>query len=92
MKFAAKIIRGGAVVYAIASIIALLLVPASLYSWFGIAPDPLSGVYAYLLSLPWIMALLPFDEVDTWAALAAAAAGMGLNFWLLRRLARAVSR
>jgi hypothetical protein len=88
----ARIIHGAAILYAVLGAIALLLVPASLYGWFGIAPDPLSGVYAYLLSLPWIMVLLPFEEVDTWAALAIAAAGMGLNFWLLRRLARAVSR
>ena len=89
---AAKIIRGIAIVYAALSLFALLLIPASLFGWFGVAPDPLSGVYAYLLSLPWILILMPFDTINSWVALAVSAAGMALNVWLLLRLARLFSR
>lgn len=89
---ASRIIRGIAILYGVLGAIALLLVPASVFGWLGVPPDPLSGVYAYLLSLPWILVLLPFEETGTWVALAVAAMGIAINIWLLWRIARLFRR
>lgn len=52
-----KIFRALAAFYGLLCLIALMLIPASAHSWFGIAEDPLSGVFAILLALPWSAAL-----------------------------------
>lgn len=50
--------------------------------------DPLAGVFMYLVALPWILVLNLFDEVPIAATLAAAIAGMAINFLILRWLVR----
>ncbi len=54
--------------------------------------DPLSAVFVYLVSLPWILVLRLIGDHGTGTALAAAVIGMAINYvilrWLLRRLSR----
>lgn len=40
-------------VYLIISIAAVLLIPASDAGFFGLEPEPLAGVFAIFLGLPW---------------------------------------
>lgn len=86
------IVRIIAIAYLAAGLIALMLVPASLHGWFGVAEDPLSGVFALLLGLPWTLLLWFSDNGGTWLALGVAGGGILLNFWLLWRLAHRGSR
>lgn len=69
--------------YLLVGIFSLLLIPASLYEWFGIEKDPLSGVYALILGLPWTRLLFLFEEVSTWFALVFTAFGILINASLL---------
>lgn len=84
----ARFIRIIAWLYLATGLLAALLVPASLFGWFGIAPDPLSAVFVTMLAMPWIMAANLFAALSTWAALALALAAIAFNFWLLRMLAK----
>ncbi len=43
--------------YVLAAIAALALVPISFYELFGVAKDPLSGIPAILLGIPWSLVL-----------------------------------
>jgi hypothetical protein len=83
-----KALRIIAIVYAVAGIIAVLMVPASVYGWAGVEPDPLSGVFALLLGLPWSLTLELLGEPNTWKSLAVCAVGIAINAWLLFWLAR----
>jgi hypothetical protein len=78
-----------AIAYAVAGIAALLVIPASAYGLFGIEEDPLSAVFALLLGLPWSLALNLFSDAQPialkWTVLVI---GIGINFALLRMLAR----
>lgn len=79
--------------YLLAGVGALLLIPASAGGWFGIEPDPLSAVYALLLSLPWSMLLLhlmdPGSPLVAWLICSAGIAlNGGIALWLVRRLRR----
>ena len=84
----AKLLHIGALVYIVAGVIAIVMVPASYYGWFGIEPDPLSGVFALILGLPWSLAANLFREPTIWFSLALCSAGIVINAYLLVRLAR----
>ncbi len=45
------------VIYVAACVAALALIPMNAAGMFGMAPDPLSGIYAMLLASPWIYLL-----------------------------------
>ncbi|WP_260482569.1 SCO4225 family membrane protein [Sphingomicrobium flavum] len=76
-----------AIVYLLVGIGALLLIPASAHGWLGIEADPLSGIFALLLALPWSLVLMLVDSAETLVALTVCAIGIGINFWLLIKLA-----
>ena len=77
-----------AFIYLLFGIASLLMVPAGLYEWFGIEQDPLSGVFALLLALPWTLSLNLFKETSTYFSLMVSAIGIAINsaflFWLAR--------
>jgi multidrug transporter EmrE-like cation transporter len=70
----------------------ILAVAAIPISMFGPDPDAMSGIFAYLFSLPWVLVLTLFDNNSTWVATAVAAVGIGINFLLLRWLSRRFAR
>ena len=75
-------------VYALAGLLALFAIPASLYGWAGMESDPLSGVFALLLSLPWTIILYLIGDVGTWGSFAFCTAAIALNLFILWRFAR----
>jgi hypothetical protein len=83
--------------YAILCVVALLLIPLGAMGLLGSEPDPLSGIFAVLLAMPWTLALsgLMSDTSVLWN-LVLAAAGMLLNGlivgFLCSRLARRAAR
>lgn len=81
-----------AALYALLCLIALLLVPASIYGWFGVAEDPLGGVFAILLALPWSVALGHFPALGTAATMVLLVAAMAINILILLGLGRLVAR
>ena len=83
-----KGLRMFAIVYAVLGALAVLAVPASLYSVGGMAEDPLSGIFALLLAMPWALLLDPLGIDGTWTTLAFCTAGIVLNFLILWRFAR----
>lgn len=83
-----RLLGGAAWVYLAAGLFALALVPMSANGWFGIEPDPLSGVFALFLALPWSLLLSVFDSESPMVAGAVCLVGVLLNFAILRRLAR----
>ena len=83
-----RILRGLLIGYAILGLLSLLLVPASLYGWLGSESDPLSGVFALLLAMPWTILLTLLGDIGTWGSLAFSAAAIALNVaigWILTR-------
>jgi hypothetical protein len=54
---AAQIVRIFFWLYVLAAVAAVALVPISFYELFGVAKDPLSGIPAILLGIPWSIAL-----------------------------------
>ncbi len=87
----AKIVLGFAILYLLAGILTLVAIPASLYGWFGVEQDPLSGVFALLLAMPWSLLLRLFEETGTVFATIFCAAGIGVNFALLLWLSRSMA-
>lgn len=88
IKGACRIVVG---VYAVLCLGSLALVPLSGAGAFGLARDPLSGVFAIVLGLPWTMLSgMLVDDFGTWTGLLVVAAGMAINgfvmTWLCRRL------
>lgn len=83
-----KILHSIAVLYILASVIALMLIPASLNGWFGMEPDPLSAIFAYVLALPWVLLLNLLPAMSTGMAAAVAGLAMALNALILLGLAR----
>lgn len=78
-----KVIYFVAIAYLLAGILALLAIPASAYAWLGMEPDPLSAVFALLLSLPWALLLRLFDIDNPILAGALCTAGIAFNATLL---------
>ena len=92
-----RISRVIAAIYGFLCVAALLLIPASLGGWFGIARDPLAGIFAIVLGAPWSYILNFLPSLGIWFNVAAVALGMVMNFLiilvagdLLARLRRAV--
>ena len=82
-----------AVAYAAACLFALLLIPAGAFGWFGVTADPVAGVPAYVLGLPWTLlaAQMDADPDVTWAVLLTAAA-MSLNLAIVVEVGRKLVR
>ncbi len=75
--------------YAVACVLSLLLVPASLYGWFGLERDPLSGVFAALLGMPWVLLLsLVVDPEGPVTGFLFIAVCLTLNLLILRAICR----
>lgn len=84
----AKALFFGGVLYLAVGVLALALIPASVFGWFGVEQDPLSAVFALLLSLPWSLALHLLDRAGPILSWIAAAAGIATNAFLLFYAAR----
>lgn len=69
-------------------VVALAIFAAGSPALAGANADPLSAVFAYLLSLPWVLALDLVGEVPMAVSLAFMLAGMAINFLILRALVR----
>ncbi|WP_265564444.1 hypothetical protein [Sphingomicrobium arenosum] len=76
------------IVYGAASLLALFAIPASVEGWVGVEPDPLSGIFALILALPWSLALLLFTDAGPWASFLICAAGIAINCAIIWRMAR----
>jgi hypothetical protein len=83
-----KVVRLLIVLYAALCVVALWFIPASVYGWLGVEPDPLSAVFAVLLAMPWTFLLRVVPDAGPWPATMLLAAGMAMNVWLLWRLQR----
>ena len=64
-----------AAIYGFLCLAALLLIPASLGGWFGMARDPLAGIFAILLGAPWSYLLNFIPNLGVWFNVAAVALG-----------------
>lgn len=78
-------------VYATACLAALALIPISSRGWFGVEPDPLAGVLAIVLAMPWSLALQWLHGGGPWPGMLVVLAGMAANFGIILWLGR-VSR
>ena len=87
-----RFIRGLALAYALLCLLALLVIPASIHGWFGIEKDPLGGVFAILLAMPWSMALGEFPTLGTAATVLLLLVGMSANVAILLGIARLIAR
>lgn len=77
------------VIYVVACVASLSLIPMNAAGMFGMAPDPLSGIYALLLASPWIYLLDGlFGNGDVARNMALAVASMAINIGLLGLLCR----
>lgn len=75
-------------VYGVLGAIAVMLVPASAHGWFGLAEDPLAGVFAVVLGAPWVWLLPATDDAPLQLAMAAGA--IGLNVVVILLVGRAI--
>ena len=76
-------------VYFVLCILALVLVPLNAVGAFGMDPDPLSGVFALLLSMPWSLWTGHFaSDTNTVWNLGLGALGMMLNVAILAFICR----
>jgi hypothetical protein len=92
VRIAARLCRGVLIAYVILATAALLLIPASAAGLFGLSPDPLSGIYAIALALPWsIVAPWP-DAAGLMANLLVIAAELALNAAIIWAACRGVRR
>ena len=78
--------------YVAAALASLALVPLSAAGAFGITPDPLSGVYAVLLSTPWSYLGAALMSDDVWWNLALMGFGMAINAAIIRLLCSLLAR
>ncbi len=81
-----------AAIYGFLCLAALLLIPASLGGWFGMARDPLAGIFAILLGAPWSYLLNFIPNLGVWFNVAAVALGMTMNFLIILVLGNLLSR
>jgi hypothetical protein len=77
-----------ATAYVLLCLVALLMIPASAYSWWGFEPDPLSGVFAIIMAMPWAMALWAVDDAPIWLSIVLLAVCMGANLMIIVTLGR----
>jgi len=71
--------------YAGLCVLSLILIPVSVYGWFGVEEDPLAAVYAILLATPWSLLLGELDVKSEiiWINIALRAGGMLINLVLM---------
>jgi hypothetical protein len=69
-------------VYCGLCLVSLLVLGAGTFGWFGVEPDPLSGVFALMLALPWPGV---FDDLGSGPAfgLIVVIAGMAINLLVI---------
>lgn len=84
--------RALATAYVLLSLVALLMIAASAYSWWGFQPDPLSGVFAIILAMPWAVGLWALDGTPTWLSIVLLAICMGTNLAIIVSLGRWLRR
>lgn len=77
-----------AVAYAVLGALALFAIPASAFGWLGVEPDPLSGIFALLLALPWTIGLYLLGDIGTWGSLAFCTVAILASLLILLRLSR----
>ena len=81
--------RAGLWIYAALYLLALVVFAIGVFGWFGVEPDPLSGVYLVLIGQPWIYMVGVFPEAAwPFAAVLTPAINLGILFFLCRFLAR----
>lgn len=78
-----KAARRLAGLYALLCLAALALVPANARGWFGMEPDPLSGLYAIVLALPWSLILARPPGLSVTAGVLLIVLGMAANAALI---------
>lgn len=71
---------------------ALLLIPASIYGWFGVEQDPLGGVFAFLLALPWVLVASAMTDPPLWVTILVIIAGMATNTAIILAVGRWAAR
>jgi hypothetical protein len=62
---------------------ALFVYAAGTLGWFGVAQDPLSGIFLFLLGLPWVLFHSPGTGVP-WFAIAAPLINVAIVYLLCR--------
>ena len=80
-----------AVLYGLACVAALLLVPINARGWLGMTPDPLTGLLAILLAMPWSLGLQLINAGPA-AGLALVILGMAANVAIILAIGRGLSR
>ncbi len=94
------ICRAITLIYILLAVGSLALIPISALGLFGVEPDPLAGVFALLLAMPWTMLIEKFVELPGVAAnmalvaicLAANAAILALACRMLGRVSLGANR
>jgi len=83
------ILRSFAIIYTVMGIFFLMLIPASVNGWFGIVPDPLSGIFALIFGMPWTLFLNLTEATNLYVSFLVSAGGIAINslflFWLSKR-------
>lgn len=75
-------------IYLVIACIAVALFVAGLPVFAGEDADPLAGVFAFLVALPWILVLTLLGDVPLAVTIAVTLGGIVLNYLILRRLTR----
>lgn len=82
-------IIGIAVFYALCGLASLGLLHASEHALFGMTPDPLAGLFSWLLALPWSLLTGLAGKLSIAATIFLLGAAMAVNLflflWLTRR-------
>lgn len=78
--------------YVLACLAALFLIPASAHGWLGVEPDPLAGLFAYLLGLPWSVLLAQVANAGLVGNLVLVATAMALNLAIIFAIGRWLTR
>lgn len=89
---AGKILQSFAALYFAAGVFSLFLIPASAFGWLGIVQDPLTGIFALILGLPWTLLLNLTEAINLYFAFFVSAVGIVVNacilYWLGARLSK----
>ena len=72
----------------------LLLIPVSIFGWFGAEKDPIGAAYAILFAMPWSLFLgqLGVESDSVWLNVAMLGCGMLLNIAIVLILVGSFSR
>ena len=83
-----RLTRAVCALYVAVCLVALFLIPASARGWFGVEPDPLAGVFAYLLSLPWSLLAARVAGASEFGNMVLIATAMALNLAIIFAVGR----